>query len=93
LVRALETAKRKILHNTQSLRSKIIRLEGAQNSSTMNAINLFLDRCLPNQNLQERELGILPFLAAHGPSLLDAICAAAEIGNFAHRLVWLETEK
>jgi bacillithiol biosynthesis cysteine-adding enzyme BshC len=90
LAKALGTARRKMLHNIGKLRSGIIRHEAAQSASVMSAIELLLDRCYPNQNLQERELSIHHFLAGRGPSALEAVGAAADIGNFAHRLLWLE---
>jgi uncharacterized protein YllA (UPF0747 family) len=93
LAHALETARRKILHNAGKLRSSIVRLEGVQSSSIMSAIDLFLARCFPNQNLQERELSIHHFLAGQGPSALDAVRSAADISNFAHRLLWLDQDK
>ncbi len=90
LVQALETARRKILHNIQHLKSQVIRLAGQQNSSILNAVDLLLSHCYPNRNLQERELGIQYFLARHGPSLPDTIHSATEIGNFAHRVLRLK---
>jgi bacillithiol biosynthesis cysteine-adding enzyme BshC len=89
LVQALGNARRKILHNMQHLKSRSIRLEGKHNRSIANAVYLLLNHCFPNRNLQERELTILHFLARHGPSLLDTIRSATEIGNFAHRVLRL----
>jgi bacillithiol biosynthesis cysteine-adding enzyme BshC len=90
LTHALETARRKILHNVQNLKSRVIRLEERQGFSVSNAVDSLLNHCFPNRNLQERELGILHFLARHGPPLLDTILSATEIGNFAHRVLRLE---
>jgi bacillithiol synthase len=89
LGQALETARRKILHNIQRLKAQIIRLGGKQNCS---ALDLVLSHCYPNGNLQERELGIPHFLVRHGNSFLDAIAHETEIGNFAHRVIRLEDE-
>jgi bacillithiol biosynthesis cysteine-adding enzyme BshC len=90
LVHALETARRKILHNAQRLKSQVVSLEEQQNSPVSNAVDLLLSHCVPNGNLQERELNLQHFLARHGPSLLDTIHSATEIGNFAHRVLRLE---
>jgi len=92
LVPALETARRKILYNVQHLKSQVIRLEGMQNTSVSSAIDLLLNNCFPNQNLQERELTSQHFLARHGPSLVDTIRSATEIGNFAHRVIRLDDQ-
>ncbi len=89
LAQALETARRKILHNVQHLKSQVIRFEGNRNSSTLGMIDLLLNNCYPHQNLQERELGIHHFLAGHGSSVLDKIRSAMDLGSFAHRVLWL----
>jgi bacillithiol synthase len=93
LAQALDTARRKILYNVQHLKSQAIRLGSKQNSYTINSVNLLINQCFPNQTLQEREFGILHFLARHGYSLLDTIRNSTEIGNFAHRVLRLEEER
>lgn len=90
LADAVENARRKIIHNVQHLKSQAIRLDAARDRSLSSAIELVLNLCYPNLNLQERELTILHFLSRHGPSLLDTIHSATEIGNFAHRVLRLE---
>ncbi len=89
LAQALETARRKIQHNVRHLKSQVIRLEGGRNASMSAALDLVLNNCYPNQNLQERELGIHHFLARHGSSLLDVIGSAMDTGSFAHRVIRL----
>jgi len=90
LVRALETARRKIMHNIRHLRSQTIRLEGVEDCSVLAAVRSLRNHCYPNRNLQERELGILHFLARHGPGLIDTLSSATDIENFAHRVVRLQ---
>jgi uncharacterized protein YllA (UPF0747 family) len=89
LAQALETARRKIQHNVQHLKSQVIRLEEKRNSSISADLDLVLNNCYPNQNLQERELGIHHFLARHGSSLLDLIQPTMDIRSFAHRVIRL----
>jgi hypothetical protein len=86
---ALETARRKILHNIQHLKSRVVRLEGNRNSSISSRIDLVMNNCFPRQTLQERELGIQHFLARHGPSVLDKLRSAIDFGSFAHRAIRL----
>ena len=93
LVRALETARRKIMHNIRHLRSQIIRLEGVEDCSVLSAVRSLSNHCFPNRNLQERELNIFYFIARHGPQILDTISSATEIENFAHRVIQLEDIK
>jgi len=90
LARALDTARRKIMHNIQNLKSKLIRLEGTENCSVLAAVRLMQNHCYPNRNLQERELSILHFLARHGPHLLETLRTHTEVDNFAHRAIRLE---
>jgi bacillithiol biosynthesis cysteine-adding enzyme BshC len=90
LAKALDTARRKISHNTGRLKSSIIRLEAERNSSVLNALDRLLDCCMPNRNLQERELGIHYFLALYGYGIIDQIRSATQIGNFSHRVLQLE---
>jgi bacillithiol biosynthesis cysteine-adding enzyme BshC len=87
LEQALETARRKIMHNIQQLRSRIIRLEGMPQSTSPGAIDLLMNNCFPNRNMQERELGIPHFLSRHGSSLIHLIHSATKIDNFAHRVL------
>jgi len=90
LAHALDTARRKMMHNIRHLRSHTIRLEGAEDCSVLSAVRSMLNHCFPNRNLQERELSIFHFLVRHGPHLLDTLNSATEIDNFAHRVLRLE---
>jgi uncharacterized protein YllA (UPF0747 family) len=90
LAQAMDTARRKILHNVRRLKSQAIRLQSEQSSYTLSSANLLINHCFPGQALQERQFGILHFLAYHGYSLLDAIRKNMAIGNFAHRVLRLE---
>jgi|WetSurSiteA1Bulk_404760.scaffolds.fasta_scaffold06864_3 bacillithiol synthase len=89
LARALETARRKIFHNVQRLKSQVIRLEATQNSAISNIVDMLRNNCFPNGALQERELGIQHFLVRYGPSVLDDIRASLELGRFSHRVLRL----
>jgi bacillithiol synthase len=89
LAAALETARRKIQHNIQHLKSQAIRFEGTRNSSISFGIDRVINNCFPHQTLQERELGIQHFLARHGSSLLDELCSAIDFGSFTHRVIRL----
>lgn len=90
LPQALDTAQRKILHNIERLKSRVIHIEGNRNSSILNAAGLLLNHCLPNRNLQERELSILYFLALRGPTVLDAIRSGIQTSEFFHHVIQLE---
>jgi bacillithiol synthase len=89
LAQALDTARRKILHNVQHIKSHVIRQEAAQSSAAMNAVDLLMNNCFPNATLQERELGIQHFWVRYGPSLMDEIASSLEPGCFSHRVLRL----
>lgn len=87
LPQATDTAKRKILHNLRRIRSRLQRLEENSNTEIVQAADLLLHHCLPNGNLQERELSILHFLAQNGPNLLEAVRSSLRLSNFSHRVI------
>ncbi len=89
LVQALETSRRKIMHNVRQLRSRIIRLEGEHNSSIASAIDLAAHTCYPNQHLQERTFGVHHFLSQYGTALIHTIHSSMETDNFTHRILYL----
>jgi bacillithiol synthase len=89
LAQSLDTARKKIDHNTQLLKSRIVRLETARNYSLPNEIDAMFNSCYPNHSLQEREFSIHQFVARHGPSLLDSIRQSADPENFNHRTLRL----
>jgi bacillithiol biosynthesis cysteine-adding enzyme BshC len=90
LASALETARRKMRHNIQHLKTRIARMESRQQPSVHDAVRLLLNHCYPNHALQEREWGIPHFLARHGYSVMETIRKGAEIGSFAHRVFRME---
>jgi len=89
LATALETARRKILHNVQRIKSQVVRLEAAKNSAISSALDPLMNHCCPNQKLQERELGIQHFWIRHGSSVLDIIRSSLDFECFSHRVLHL----
>ncbi len=89
LATALETARRKILHNVQRMKSHVLRLEAAKGSLASNTLDLLMNHCYPSQKLQERELGIQHFWIRHGPFVLDAVRSSLDIERFSHRVLHL----
>jgi bacillithiol biosynthesis cysteine-adding enzyme BshC len=88
LVSAMETARRKVRHNLESLRAKFIKHEAERNGELLRRVDLLLDSCFPDMNLQEREVGVHALLARHGPSLLDTLYPLVSLDEFAHRAVF-----
>lgn len=90
LTRAAAKARSKILHNLKRLRAASLRQAEARHASVQPSLHRLLARCRPNGKLQERELGILPYLARCGPGLIDRLRREARPENFAHRVLHLE---
>lgn len=87
---AMDTAQSKILHNIQRLQSRILHIEGRRDSSVLNAASLLLNHCLPNRNLQERELSIFHFFSTYGPAIVDSVRSAIKTSEFSHHVLQLE---
>lgn len=90
LPQAMDTAQRKMLHNIGRLHSRLLHIEKSIDTSVLDTVGLLLNHCLPNRNLQERELSILYFLSCYGPTILDTIRSAIRIPDYAHRVLHLE---
>jgi bacillithiol synthase len=88
LVQALDTARRKITHNVQLLKTRLAQFEATQNSELPNALDRVFHNCYPNQNLQEREFNVHQFLAGHGISLMETLRSASDAANFSHRVLF-----
>lgn len=88
LPQAMDTAKRKMLHNLRRIRSRLQRLEEDSNTEIIRAADLLLHHCLPLGNLQERELSILHFLAQNGPGVLDTVRNSMRLSDFSHRVLF-----
>jgi len=88
---AAETIRRKLLHRVSSLRAKFVSFELRQNSTLRGELLHLLNRCYPNGNLQERELGVHYLLAQLGPQLLDTLYGFVDLGSFTHQVVYHQT--
>ncbi len=86
---ALDTARRKMLHNIEALHAKMIQLEAQRNGRLAHRADLILNYCYPNKNLQEREFGAPVFLARHGLPLLDVLYSEVRLEPFVHRVIAL----
>ena len=86
---ALDTAKKKILHNVDGLHAKLVQLEARRDGNVARKADLIFNNCYPNKNLQEREFSAPVFLARHGLQLLDALYSEIHIASFAHRVITL----
>jgi bacillithiol biosynthesis cysteine-adding enzyme BshC len=84
---ALDTAARKILHQVAALETKLVHFEARHDRTILDRADAILERCYPDRNLQERQLGIVPVVAVHGMETLPRIDAAIELDRFVHRIL------
>ncbi len=86
---AQDTAKRKIFHHLEGLRTRFVQSEARRHSEVLLKAELLINTCQPNRNLQERELGICHFLCRSGPKVLDDIYSLMRIDSLAHHVAVL----
>lgn len=89
LAGALDTAVEKMLYQFNSVRSKAGRAEGFRSGVLDTHEREITSLLLPNNELQERSLSLLPFLAAEGIDLLNQLDQNIRIGAGDHCLLFL----
>lgn len=89
LVGALENASEKILYQFSGLRAKAGRAEGFRTGVLKTHENEIAGALFPNNALQERSFGLLPFLASEGPELLDRLDQHIRTGSGEHCFLFL----
>jgi bacillithiol biosynthesis cysteine-adding enzyme BshC len=89
LAGALDTAAEKMLYQFNGLRAKAGRAESFRSGVLNTHENEIASFLLPNDELQERSLSMLTFLAADGGKLLDLLDSLIKIGTGEHCIVHL----
>src|SRR5258707_1957546 len=89
LVGALDTSAEKMLYQFKSVRSKAARAEGFRTGLLDTHEREITSALLPNNELQERSLSILPLLAANGIELLDQLDRNIRVGTGEHCILYL----
>ena len=87
LIGALDTAAEKMIYQFNSLRAKAGRAEGFRTGIVNTHENEIASLLLPNNELQERSLTFLPFLASEGREILDQLDGHIKIGTGEHCIV------
>jgi hypothetical protein len=83
----LDRSGRKILYQIGKIERKAAR-EALRREERAGEETGYLSRLLyPHQQLQERFYSILPFLARHGPGLIDTICEHVHLENADHQVL------
>jgi uncharacterized protein YllA (UPF0747 family) len=89
LAGALDTAADKMLYQFNSVRAKAGRAEGFRTGVLDSHDREITSLLLPNNQLQERSLSLLPFLAASGVDLLNQLDRNIKIGTGEHCILYL----
>ncbi|HYA89230.1 MAG TPA: bacillithiol biosynthesis cysteine-adding enzyme BshC [archaeon] len=89
LLGALESAESKILYQFMKLREKGGRAENLRIGVLDRHERLLLDALCPHREPQERTLSFLPFLAAHGPDLLETLGEHLDLACPHHHVLFL----
>ena len=87
---ALDTASEKMLYQFNSLRAKAGRAEGFRSGVVSTHENEIASLLLPNNELQERSLVFLTFLASEGRELLDLLDRHIRTGTGEHCILSLQ---
>jgi bacillithiol synthase len=90
LLGALDTASEKMLHQFNGLRAKAGRAEGFRTGVLNTHENEITSSVFPENALQERSYGLLTFLAAEGPELLDHLDRHIKTGSGEHCFLFLQ---
>ena len=90
LLGALDTASEKMLHQFNGLRAKAGRAEGFRTGVLNTHENEIASSLFPENALQERSYGLLTFLAAEGPELLDHLDRHIKTGSGEHCFLFLQ---
>jgi bacillithiol synthase len=83
LLEALHAMEGKVLHLFGQLKGKIGRAQNFRSGVLDRHQKILLDSLYTGGELQERSLCLLPFLATHGPGLLDDLTSLATVADSA----------
>ncbi len=79
----------KILHQLEILKSKSLKLQESKFEATIRQIKKAKNNIFPNDNLQERELGIANFINKYGFDFFDWLYNELDIHEFKHQILEL----
>lgn len=89
LATALKRGREKVLYQIEHLRTRYVHTSARRNETAYRQVERAYATLYPNKNPQERELNIYYLLSRYGPSLIDELYNATEIGYSNHKLVYI----
>jgi bacillithiol biosynthesis cysteine-adding enzyme BshC len=90
LEKALAKSRSKILYQIGKMERKTAREALRRDARAASAAQYLHNLVYPHRHLQERMYGLLPFLATHGPSLIETIYNCAEPACPDHQVLTLD---
>src|SRR2546425_1238248 len=87
LVGALDTARQKILHQVETLRTKFVNAEARRNETLERHLDTVGNSLFPEKKLQERVLNITSFLVRYGLAFLPRLEETLSLDSRAHQVV------
>jgi bacillithiol biosynthesis cysteine-adding enzyme BshC len=85
----LETARAKMMYQLEHLRTRFIHASAHREQTVYRQIERAFTTLYPDKNLQERELNVYYFLSRYGPTLIEELYDAAELGFSNHKIVYI----
>lgn len=85
----LKRAREKITYQLEHLRTRFIHSSAHRDENAYRQVERAFTTLYPDKNLQERELNVYYFLSRYGPSLIQELYDAAELGFSNHKLVYI----
>ena len=85
----LKRTREKIIYQLEHLRTRFIHASAHREETTYRQVERAYTTLFPNKNLQERELNVYYFLSRYGPSLIEELHNAADLGFSNHKLVYI----
>ena len=79
--------KGRILGQMDGLEKKILQAYKKRNEVIGQQIHKAQNSLYPNNNFQERELNILPYLFKYGLGFIDQLYESLDISNFEHQVI------
>jgi uncharacterized protein YllA (UPF0747 family) len=87
LASASKRSKERVLYQFQKLERKVARETARREERVRNDAAYLRGLIYPEKHLQERLYSILPFLAAHGPELVDTIASHVHVSCPDHKVL------
>ena len=86
LIDTVQNVKGRIDHQLDILEKKILQAYKKRNEVISQQLHKAKNNLYPNNNLQERELNLVPFLFKYGFGFIDRLYEALDISNFDHQI-------